>query len=517
MTRPFSGTAGMDEAIIPLPTLQRMVAQALIMAATALIILDQTIATVAIPHMQAALGATPDTISWVLTSYILASAVAIPLTAWLSGQVGRRMLFGSAVLMFTLSSAACAFSVSLPMMVIARFVQGFSGAFLIPLSQSFMLDINRPSRQMRALTIWGLGIMVAPVCGPALGGYLTALMDWRWIFLINVPVGAVVFVGIFATLPEVPGHSRVFDRAGFIMILVALCCLQLVLDRGTQEDWFDSTEIIIEGGLSVGAFWMLAFHLRRAPHPIITMELFRDRNFMAAMLIGLVISPITVTSAAMLPQFMQVLLHYPVLTAGLLIIPRGLTVTLAIVMGPRLLKRYDSRAILVFGLVMITISLWLQTRFSLDMDEHLLIWSGFAQGIGVGLSIATGNMMSMANLPVHLRTEGAAVYMLARSIGTSILISIMSALLAHNIQVNHEEVGARLAAAGAMPFLTDQSSSRSGFLAQMADLEVNRQSMMIAYLDDFWLMMWLTIMVMPIVLFLKRMRPPEGAVPAIAD
>ena len=509
-----------DEAPVPLPAARRIAAQALIMLATSLVLLDQTIATVALPHMQAALGATPDTVSWVLTSYILAAAVAIPTAAWLTGRIGRRTVFAGAVLIFTLSSATCAFAVSLPMMVIARFIQGYSGAFLIPLSQSFMLDINRPSRQMRALTIWGLGIMVAPIVGPIVGGYLTQTMDWRWIFLINVPTGLIAFVGIITIVPEVPTPARAFDRAGFAMILVGLCSLQLLLDRGTSQDWFDSTEIIIEFGLCVGALWMLFFHLRRTAHPIITLELFRDRNYMAALVIGFVINPITVTSAAMLPQFMQLMLRYPVMTAGMLIIPRGITVTIAMVLGPRLLRRFDGRFVLFFGLCMIALSLYLQTRFSFDMDMSLLIWSGLAQGIGVGFAIATGNMMSMANLPVRLRTEGAAVYMLVRNMGTSILISVMSALLAHNIQINHQEVGSAISA-NTMPLMLPGASGGypvpAGRVAQMVDAEINRQSLMISYLDDFQLMMWMTIAFMPLVFFLRRPPLSKGQSHVVAD
>jgi len=504
---------GGDLATVPVSPGQRVIAQSVVMAAAALIVLDQTIATVALPHMQAALGATPDTISWVLTSYILATAVAIPMTAWLTGKFGRRMLFCAAVLIFTLSSAACAFATSLPMMVIARAVQGYSGAFLIPLSQSFMLDINPPSRHLRALTLWGLGIMVAPILGPVLGGYLTAIMDWRWIFLINVPIGLVVFICSVLALPECPDVDRPFDGRGFILVLVALCCLQLMLDRGTQQDWFDSTEIIIEAGVCVGAFWLLVFHLLRARHPIVAVELFRDRNFAAALVIGLVINPITGTSAAIMPQFMQVLLQYPVLTAGLLIIPRGIGVTVAMMAGPRLLARYDSRAVLLGGLVMVVLSMFIQTRFSLQMDMSPLVWSGFAQGIGVGIAVATSNMMSMANLPVHLRTEGAALYMLARSIGTSILISITSALLAYNLQVNHEEVGSSLQL-GMMRQLTKSLAGEGAapMVARLIDAEVNRQALMIAYLDVFWLMTWMTVAVMPILLFLKRVRPSREPV-----
>lgn len=505
-------TASADRAAVHLEPAKKALATALIMAATVMVVLDQTIANVALPHMQAALGATPDSISWVLTSYILATAIGTPITGWLAGRLGRNRLFGIAIIGFTISSAVCGLAISLPMMVAARVFQGFFGAFLMPLSQSFMYDMNPPSQQLRALSIWGMGIMVAPVVGPVLGGFLTESFDWRWVFFINVPIGAVAAIGIFAVMPRFPVERRSFDITGFIIIALALIGLQLALDRGTQQDWLDSPEIIIELGISLSAFWVLIFHLKRQSHAIIPVQLFANRNFMGAMVLALVVMPIVVAGSALLPPLIQVLLGYPVIDAGLLTAPRGVGMVITLVLSARLMQRMDGRILIALGLAMIVWSLWIQTRFSLDMDSRLIILSGLLQGAGVGLTMSPTNYMSVATLPVLLRTDGAAVYSLVRSIGSSVMIALTSSLLARNIQVNHAEVGSSLHASS-LPFM--MSAMMGGTyaterVAAMADLEVNRQAMMIAYIDDFWLMMWLAAAAIPVVFLLNPIRAVKG-------
>jgi DHA2 family multidrug resistance protein len=507
MTQPLE-----DKASVYLEPAQKAIATTLIMIATMAVVLDQTIANVALPHMQATLGATPDSISWVLTSYILATAIATPITGWLAGRVGRIRLFGIAIVGFTVSSALCGLSVSLPMMVAARVTQGFFGAFLMPLSQAFIYDMNRPSDQVRALTIWGMGVMVAPVVGPALGGFLTEVLDWRWVFFINVPVGIIAGIGIFAVMPKFPSVSRPFDGVGFIIIVIALCGLQLALDRGTQEDWLESTEIIVELGVSAAAFWMLFFHLRRHPHAIIPAQLFHNRNFVGAMLLALVVVPISIAGAALLPPLVQVLLDYPVMTAGLLMVPRGVAMLVGMLVGARLMQRFDGRLVIALGLVLVIISLWLQTSFSLGMDSRLLIVSGLFQGAGLGCSMTTINFIAVATLPSPLRTDGAAVFSLVRSIGSSLLIALVTALLARNVQINHAEVGSTFNA-GNLPGLLATMGGGSypaRLIAAMADAEVNRQAMMIAYIDDFWLMMWLAVAMLPVLLFIQPVRPAKG-------
>ena len=500
-----------DVAAVSIAPLPKAIATALVMAATILVVLDQTIAAVALPHMQAALGATPETINWVLTSYILATSIGIPLTGWLSGRVGRGRLFGICIIGFTISSAICGLAVSLPMMVAARLAQGFFGAFLMPMSQSFLYDMNAPSQQVRAMTIWGVGVMVGPLAGPMLGGYLTETFDWRWVFFINVPIGLVAAVGIFATLPSFPAMRRAFDHVGYALIVVALCALQMALDRGNQQDWFDSTEILVECGVSAAAFWMLIVHLRHARDPIFSISLFRDRTFTTVMLLSMTVTPVMIAATALLPSFLQVLLGYPATLAGLLSVPRGIAMTIGLILGGRLLRVLGARTQIVTGLLSTSFAMWLHTQFDLEMDTHLIILAGLAQGFGTGIAITVLNFMAVALAPVALRTEAAVFYSLFRNTGSSLMITGFTAILARNIQVNHAEIGAAIGTAST-PFLMSQTLGGpyvTERLAALANAEVTRQAMMITYLNDFWLMMWVMLLAVPLALLLKPQRPPS--------
>jgi DHA2 family multidrug resistance protein len=501
-----------DKALVPMSPVAKAVATSLLMLAAVLVVLDQTIATVALPHMQAALGATPDTVSWVLTSYIIASAVAMPLTGWLTGRYSRSRMFGVCVIGFTISSAMCGLSVTLPMMVVSRLVQGTCGAFIMPLSQAFLYDMNPPSTQVRAVTIWGVGSMAGPLIGPVLGGYLTDMLNWRWVFFINVPIGIVTAAGIFATLPEFPSIRRAFDHVGFIMIAVALSTFQLALDRGTQQDWFDSTEIVIEVGVCLAAFWMLFFHLRSTPSPIISIGLFRRRTFTVAMILALTVMPSVIAATALMPSLLQVLLGYPVVTAGLLLVPRSATLTLGIILGGRLMNRVDLRAQVIFGLILVAVSLWMQSGFDLMMDANLVIVTGLIQGLGAGLTMTVVNVAAIAGAPAELRAEAAAVFSLFRGVGGAMMISITAAVLAHNIQVNHAELGALISTAR-KPFM---SATMGGFypaerIAGLANAEVTRQAMMIAFVDDFWMLKWLMILLIPLALLVEPKLTRRGA------
>jgi DHA2 family multidrug resistance protein len=501
-----------DRAAVPIAPIPKMIVTFAIMASTILVVLDQTIATVALPHMQAALGATPDTITWVLTSYIMATAIGTPLTAWLTGRFGRRQVFLVCVFGFTVSSMFCGIATSLPMMVTCRLAQGLFGAFLMPMSQAFLYDMNPPALQVRAITMWGIGAMVGPIVGPVLGGYLTDTFDWRWVFFINVPVGIAALAGIYFGLPEFPSARRAFDHVGFIMIAVALCSLQLALDRGTQQDWFESPEIIIEFGISIAAFWMLIFHLRRSPHPIISPGLFTNRSFSGAMILTFILMPTIIASNALLPQLFVQLLGYPVATAGELMLPRGIAMTLGIFMGGQFTRWMDGRLQVAIGVCIVIWSLHLQTQFDIQMDQHLIIWAGVLQGFGTGMAMTVLNFTAMSSAPLTHRTEAAALYALSRNTGSSIMLAMFSALLAHDLQVNHAELGARLSSGGLPLHLSRiwAGNSLDAPIAALAEAEVNRQAMMIAYINDFWVMMWVVVALLPLVLLLRPRRAPKG-------
>jgi DHA2 family multidrug resistance protein len=497
---------------LALPPTQRLLVTLVVMAATMIVVLDTTIANVALPHMQASLSATPDSISWVLTSYILASAVALPLTGFLSDRLGRRNLFTFAIIGFTISSTVCGVAATLPMMVAARVVQGLCGACLAPMSQAIMYDINPPHKHVQAMTIWGMVIMVGPITGPVLGGWLTDNFDWRWVFFINVPIGIGAVIGSWLLLSNERKEKRKFDLFGFALLTLSLSGMQLMLDRGVTLDWFDSPEIWIEFGVAVSAFWMFIIHTVTNKNTILPRELFADRNFVMAIMAIAVIGGILVAGAALVAPMMQRLLGYPVLLAGLLTAPRGAGTLIGMLIAGRIAKIVEPRITIFTGMLLIAGSLWMMTGFDLSMDQRLVISSGAIQGLGLGFVVLPMNLLALATLPSALRTEAASLYSLTRSIGGSVAISVMTALIASNTQVSHSDLGAHVSTTSA-PFLTVGLLERLGFqgegVMQMIDAEINRQSVMIAYIDDYWVMMWAALCVIPMVLLLKGAKRAE--------
>jgi DHA2 family multidrug resistance protein len=502
----------MSEPSIVLAPTKRLLVTIVVMAATMIVVLDTTIANVALPHMQASLSATSDTVSWVLTSYILASAVALPLTGFLSDRFGRRNLFTFAIIGFTISSAICGVAATLPMMVAARVVQGICGASLAPMSQAIMYDINPPNKHVQAMTIWGMVIMVGPVTGPVLGGWLTDNFDWRWVFFINVPIGIGAAIGSWLLLSNERKEKRKFDLLGFALLALSLSGMQLMLDRGVTLDWFDAPEIWIELGVAISAFWMFIIHTATKKDAILPRELFADRNFVMAIMAIAVIGGILVAGAALVAPMMQRLLGYPVLLAGMLTAPRGAGTMIGMLIAGRVSKFIDPRLLILTGMILLSGSLWMMTGFDLSMDQSLVVWSGVIQGFGFGFVVLPMNLLALATLPSRLRTEAASLYNLTRSIGGSVAISVMTALIASNTQTSHADLGAHITTTSA-PFLTVGLLERIGVngadVMGLIDAEVNRQAVMIAYIDDYWLMMWAALCVIPMVILLKSAKPGE--------
>ncbi len=488
-----------------------------VMAATMIVVLDTTIANVALPNMQASLSANPESIAWVLTSYILATAIAMPTTGFLSDKFGRRNLFALAIIGFTISSALCGIATSLPEMVAFRFAQGLFGAFLSPMSQAIMYDINPPERHAQAMTIWGMVIMVGPIMGPVLGGWLTDNFDWRWVFFINVPIGIPAVIGAWMLLDNDPPSPRPFDWTGFGLLALALCSLQVMLDRGSQLDWFDAPEIWIELGLAVAGLWMFAVHTATVRHPLLPRILFTDRNFLTAITAITVIGGILVAGAALVAPMLQRLFGYPVLDAGLLTAPRGIGTMIGMLIAGRLAGKVDPRAAILVGMSLMAISLGMMTGFDLEMDSGPVIWSGGVQGLGLGLAVLPMNLLALATLGPKLRTEAASLYNLMRSIGGSVAISITTSLIATNVQVSHSDLGKHISNTSA-PFLNsgllEQVGVQGEAVMRMIDAEVNRQALMIAYLDDYWAMMWAALAVIPLVLAMRATKS-GGPVPVV--
>jgi DHA2 family multidrug resistance protein len=477
-----------------------------IMLATIMQALDTTIANVALPHMQGSLQSSQDQITWVLTSYIVAAAIATPLTGWLCARFGRRRVFLWAVVGFTVASALCGMAQSLEQIVGARLLQGLFGAALVPLSQAVLLDINPREKVGQAMAIWGAGIMVGPILGPMLGGWLTENADWRWVFYINLPVGALAFYGIARYLPESRPSAQRLDLFGFATLSLAIGLLQLFLDRGEQLDWFNSNEIRVEAAGCVVAFAFFVAHTWTTQGTsFLDRRLLKDRNFVSGTLFAFVVGMILYATMALLPALLQGLLGYPVVLTGEVMAPRGLGTMIAMVVVGRLVHRVDLRAIMAFGFALTATALYQMTRMTLDMDSTLIVVSGFVQGLGIGFTFVPLSTATFATLPPALRNDGTPIYSLMRNIGSSVGISIVQALLTQGMARAHAQLAVDISYANptlqALPQALGAGTT-SGLT--LLNAEVTRQAAMIAYVADFRVMMLITLLAMPLLLIIRR-------------
>ena len=490
-----------------------------VMLATIMQALDTTIANVALPKVQGTLSATQDEMGWVLTSYIVAAAITIPLTGWLASEFGRRKIFLISIVLFTIASVLCGLATTLPQIVFFRLLQGVGGAALVPLSQAVLFDINPPKEFGRAMSIWGIGVTLGPILGPALGGWLTENYSWRWVFFINLPVGVLAYFGLLATMPESRNAkpSR-FDFFGFTTLSIGIGCLQTLLDRGQTLDWFSSREIVIEGVCGALAFYLFIVHMFSSERPFLNPALFKDRNFVASNVFILLIGVVLFATLALLPPMLQNQLQYPVVLTGLVTMPRGIGTLLGMILVGKLIKRFDARAVMAFGLVCTAYSLWQMTQFSLIMSYWPVIISGVIQGLGVGLVYVPLSMVAFTTLPGTLRNEGTSFFNLLRNVGSSVGISVVTFLLTQNTQRLHASLVEHItpfnmssnpAAAG-----IDVHSTRS--LLALNGMITN-QSAMIGYIDDFKLMMVLTLVTIPFLFMIRNVKPPAGAPTVVAE
>ena len=484
-----------------------------IMLATIMQVLDTTIANVALPSMTGDLDASQDTITWVLTSYIVAAAIMTPVTGWLADRVGRRQLFLATIVGFTATSMACGLAPSLETMVLFRILQGLFGAAIVPLSQTFLLDINPKERHGQAMAIWGAGIMVGPIIGPTLGGWLTEVLNWRWVFFINLPVGIIAFMGCAAYLPEVARRLRRFDFFGFAMLSLGVGALQLMLDRGGEVDWFSAWEIWIELGLAITGIWIFTVHLATAHDPFVDPKIFTDRNFVTGLVLIFIVGIVLLASLALLPPMLSRVFGYSTITTGLVMAPRGVGTMISMILVGRLVRVVDPRYLVITGLLLTSASLYLMTGFSPQMDSWPVISTGVIQGLGLGLVFVPLSAIAFATLAPGYRTDAASLFSLVRNLGSSIGISVVTLYLTRNVQINHEELGAFInpfnpVLRGLLPGpVTDPA------MLQTLDALVNQQALMISYNNDFKLMMLVTLFAIPLALMLRRPKAAAAAAP----
>jgi DHA2 family multidrug resistance protein len=482
-----------------------------VMLATIMQALDTTIANVALPHMQGAMGATQDQMSWVLTSYIVASAIFIPLTGFLTAKLGRKRVFIWAVVGFTLASMLCGAAQNLPQIVLFRFLQGVFGASLVPLSQSVLLDSYPKEKHGTAMAMWGVGVMIGPILGPSLGGWLTEYYSWRWVFYINLPLGLLTWFGLTAYVKETPiDQERKFDWLGFLFLSMALASLQLMLDRGESLDWFMSPEVVIEAILATFGFYLFVAHILTYTHPFIEPSLFKDRNFSLGMVFIFVVGIILLATMALLPPFMQSLMGYPIIDIGFVLAPRGVGTMLAMVFVGKNAHRFDGRYLIALGLLLTALSLYMMTSFTADISGSAIVMTGLIQGFGLGFIFPPLTTLTFTTLEPRFRNDGTALFSLMRNLGSSIGISIVITYLVEKTQTNHA-IFADSINAFSQPLqlaiqnkLVDVQSAEGLALINAA---VTKEAATLAYLQDFRLMMWITLAAMPILLLLRKPSP----------
>jgi DHA2 family multidrug resistance protein len=482
--------------------------------------LDTTIVNVCLPHIQGSMSAAQDQISWVLTSYIVASAIMMPLTGWLAGHFGVKYIFLASVVGFTISSALCGAATSLTQLVLYRVLQGVCSAGLVPLGQATLFTIYPRERHGYAMAIFSTGAMMGPIIGPTLGGWLTDNFGWRWCFYINLPVGALCALGIFAFIR----HSRTmrrdpFDGFGFAMLSLGVGSLQLMLDRGQLKDWFHSTEIWVEATVAGLCFYLLAVHTVTAgQRSFLNRELLKSPNFVAGSVLMFGVGMILSGTLALLPSMMQVLMNYPVFDAGWMMAPRGFGTMLAMFIVARMINRVDNRLFILVGFLLTAASLWQMTGYSLYMGSGPILWAGFAQGFGLGCTFVPLNLLALSGLPHHILTQGTALRALMRMLGGSIGIAILETELSQNTQIVHSRLMEHLRPDNPLaqaPYLSAPFSLTDPSGIAALNHEVTRQAAMVAYNDDFALMLIVILVSLPLLLLVRG--PRRHPVPAAAD
>jgi DHA2 family multidrug resistance protein len=487
---------------------RRVIVSAGTVLATMLYTIDTTIVNVALPHMQGTLQATQEQVAWVITSYIVASAIATPLAGWLGMRHGLRLVLGIAVAGFTATSVLCGLAEGLTEMVLARTLQGVFGASLVPLSQVALLQEFPARKHGQVMALWSLGVLVGPVIGPTLGGWLTDELSWRWAFFINVPLGTLAALALWRGLPvrhDATG-SRPFDWLGFALLSLGLASFQLMLDRGHTLDWFASPEIYVEATLAALGVYMFVMHATTSRHPFVDLHLFRDRNFVVALLLMFMVGLSIISPTVLVPSFLQTIQGYPATAAGVTQAARGVGAIVAVLIAGRFAAIVPARVLVSLGILSAIGSLLLFAQVSVDTPRHYWVLAGFVNGLSTPLVFVPLSVTAYATLQPAQRAEGGALLTLVRTIGSSIGVSLVVAMLARSAQVNQSYLAENFTAYSvqrwqALGFEPGPDAATAGLVA-----ELGRQASAIGYANDFYLLALATLVVLPLAWLVRGRR-----------
>jgi DHA2 family multidrug resistance protein len=496
--------------------------------ATFMEVLDTSIANVALPHIAGSLSAGQDESTWVLTSYLVSNAIVLPLSGWLSSIMGRKNFYMSCVALFTVSSFMCGLAPNLATLIICRVLQGAGGGGLQPSEQAILADTFAPAKRGMAFAVYGMAVVSAPAIGPTLGGWITDNFTWRWIFFINIPVGIISILLTSRLIQDPPYFKRrklsetKIDYVGLGFVALGLGTLQIVLDKGQRDDWFESHFIVTLSLIAAAALIFVIFWEWKHKDPIIDLHLFRDRTFAVSNTLMFMLGFALLGSTLLLPLFAQTLLGYSAEQAGLALMPGGFTIILLLPLVGFLLSRYSPRWLLFLGLVVLSGSLFHMAGFDLDMDFRTVTTARVFQAAGMAFLFVPINTAAYAFLPRDKNNAASGLMNLARNIGGSVGISLVTTMLDRRSQVHLNDLSRNLSAAnpafrtmlqGATQAMRVHGSS-AAFATQQAyaliEGTVQRQAAMLAYIDDFRLLGFAILLMVPLVFLIKKGKPGGG-------
>jgi len=497
--------------------------------ATFMEVLDTSIANVALPHIAGSLSAGQDESTWVLTSYLVSNAIVLPLSGWLSSIMGRKRFYMGCVVIFTMSSFLCGLAPNLGMLIVFRILQGAGGGGLQPSSQAILVDTFPHAKRGMAFAVYGIAVVTAPAIGPTLGGWITDDFTWRWIFFINIPVGILSLLLTQRLIQDPPYFRRrklsetKIDYIGLGFVALGLGTLQVILDKGQREDWFESHFIVWLSVISAASLIFVVFWEWNHKDPIVDLHLFRERTFAAANFLMFMLGFVLLGSTLLLPLFMQTLLGYTAERSGMALSPGGFAIMVMMPLVGFLVSRYSSRWLLLFGLSTLSWSLFHMTTFNLGVDFHMMITARVYQAVGMAFLFMPINIAAYAFLPREKNNAAAGLMNLARNIGGSFGISFVTTMLARRAQFHQVQLVEKLNAAnpqfqsalrgttrmfaggGAGP----GSGGGSAMQHAYAIMQVNviRQATMLAYIDNFWLLAVVILCLIPCVFLIKKSKP----------
>jgi DHA2 family multidrug resistance protein len=508
---------------VAVPGLRRNMVTICAMTATIMQALDTTIANVALPYMQGSLSASQDQINWVLTSYIVAAAIMTAPVGWIANRFGRKRIFVACSAGFTIASVMCGLAQDIDQMVLFRLLQGVFGAALVPLSQAVMLDSYALHERAKAMSIWGMGVMMGPIMGPSLGAWLTETYSWHWVFFVNIPFGIVTVAGLLVFMDETRMDTKLrFDWFGFIALAIGIGSMQLALDRGEQLGWLESNEIIVEGIVAIIGFYYFFAHSFTTAKPFIQFAIFKDRNFISGCVFMAVMGLVLYSTMALSSPYLQNVIGYPILTAGLLLATRGSGTFVAMMLVGRFMKYIEARTLIISGLALMSLSLFFMTGWTDQTGVPTIVVVSIAQGFGLGLVFVPLSTVAFLTLPNHLRTDGTSMLTLLRNVASSIGISIVIAQLTEGGRRVYAILSEHINpfnSALQMPDVRRLIDLNSDGGRAIADAVVGIQAQIIAFALDYQMVMIITLCAIPLALMIgsskaalrKQSQAPDHA------